>query len=77
MPPTIRETDAIAIKRMVSVLLGVELRLNDVLGIPDVEIILFFGTQMVPVSQHRRRFLPGDFYGVLRKRPSTKYRPAR
>ena len=57
-----------AMSRIVKRLAGVKLGLNDVLGIADVEVILFFGTKVVAVAEHGSGFLSGHFYGVLRYR---------
>src|ERR1043165_4035574 len=43
-----------------------ELRLDDVLGVADVEVVVLLGAQMMPVAQQRRRLLPGELDGVLR-----------
>ncbi len=46
-------------------LAGIELCLDDVLWIADVEVIFFFGTQMMAIAEHRCCFLSGHFNGVL------------
>src|SRR4029077_5602913 len=46
-------------------LTGIELRLNNVLGVTNVEIILFFGTKMMAVTEYSGCFLSRHLDHIL------------
>ena len=60
-----RETDAIAISKIVRGLAGVELSLNDAFRIADIKIVFFFGPQTVAVSEYSGCFLSGHLDDIL------------
>src|SRR5258708_36636 len=45
-----------------------ELGVDDVLGVPNVEVVVLVGAQMVPVAEERGRLTSGELDGVLRHR---------
>jgi hypothetical protein len=55
IPPTISETEAIAMSNTVRVF-----------RIPNVEVVLLIGAKMMPIAKHSRCFLTCHFHRVLR-----------